>query len=94
MNWNLSFLKLNLDYDKVVEYSLLDKRIGNSHLNVPGPDGDLGFGGHCFPKDLSALIKLSDDIGSINYLIKSVLKTNDTVRTNRDWEKMKGRAVN
>ena len=59
-------LKLNLDYDKVVEYSVLDKRIGNSHLNVPGPDGDLGFGGHCFPKDLSALIKLSDDIGSIN----------------------------
>ena len=87
-------LKLNLDYDKVVEYSVLDKRIGNSHLNVPGPDGDLGFGGHCFPKDLSALIKLSDDIGSINYLIKSVIKTNDTVRKNRDWEKMKGRAVN
>tara|TARA_Y100000768_G_scaffold319275_1_gene254895 strand:+ start:5468 stop:6280 length:813 start_codon:yes stop_codon:yes gene_type:complete len=87
-------LKLNLDYDKVVEYSVLDKRIGNSHLNVPGPDGDLGFGGHCFPKDLSALIKLSDDIGSINFLIKSVIKTNDTVRTNRDWEKMKGRAVN
>ena len=87
-------LKINLDYDKVVEYSVLDKRIGNSHLNVPGPDGDLGFGGHCFPKDLSALIKLSDDIGSINYLIKSVIKTNDTVRKNRDWEKMKGRAVN
>ncbi len=51
--------KLNLDYDKVIEYSLLDERIGISHLNVPGPDGDFGFGGHCFPKDLSALIKLS-----------------------------------
>ena len=87
-------LKLNLDYDKVVEYAVLDKRIGKSHLNVPGPDGDFGFGGHCFPKDLSALIKLSDDIGSINYLIKSVIKTNDKVRKNRDWEKMKGRAVN
>ena len=74
--------------------SVLDKRIANSHLNVPGPDGDLGFGGHCFPKDLSALIKLSDDIGSINYLLKSVIKTNDTVRKNRDWEKMKGRAIN
>ena len=86
-------LKLNLDYDKVVEYSVLDKRIANSH-RVPGPDGDLGFGGHCFPKDLSALIKLSDDIGSINYLLKSVIKTNDTVRKNRDWEKMKGRAIN
>ena len=86
--------KLELDYDKVIEYSLGDKRIGNSHLNVPGPDGDFGFGGHCFPKDLSALIKLSEDLGTTNNVLKSVLNTNDKVRKNRDWEKMKGRAVN
>ena len=42
--------KLNLDYDKVVEYSTQDVRIGSTHLNVPGHDGDFGFGGHCFPK--------------------------------------------
>ena len=35
--------KLNLEYDKVVEYSLLDNRIGNSHLNVPGPDSLFRF---------------------------------------------------
>ena len=87
-------LKLNLDYDKVVEYSVLDKRIGNSHLNVPGPDGDLGFGGHCFPKDLSAIINLSDELGTTNNVLKSIKKTNDKLRKNRDWEKMKGRAVN
>ena len=87
-------IKLNLDYDKVIEYSILDDRIGSSHLNVPGPDGDFGFGGHCFPKDLSAYIKLSDDLGSINNVLKSVKKTNDAVRKNRDWEKMKGRAIN
>ena len=29
--------KLNLDYDKVVEYSTQDVRIGSTHLNVPGP---------------------------------------------------------
>jgi UDPglucose 6-dehydrogenase len=86
--------KLELDYDKVIEYSLGDKRIGNSHLNVPGPDGDFGFGGHCFPKDLSAIIKLSEDLGSTNNLLKSVKKTNDKVRRIRDWEKMKGRAIN
>ena len=86
--------KLDLDYDKVIEYSLGDKRIGNSHLNVPGPDGDFGFGGHCFPKDLSAIIKLSEDLGSINNILKSVKKTNDLVRRNRDWEQMKGRAIN
>ena len=85
--------KLNLDYDKVVEYSLGDDRIGNSHLNVPGPDGDYGFGGHCFPKDLAALIKLTEDNGSLNNVLKSVNKTNQAVRQNKDWEKMIGRAV-
>ena len=87
-------MKLNLDYDKVVEYALYDNRIGKSHLNVPGPDGDLGFGGHCFPKDLSALISLCENVNSENSLLKAVRKTNDIVRKNRDWEQMKGRAVN
>ena len=86
--------KLNLDYDKVIEYSSLDKRIGKSHLSVPGPDGDFGFGGHCFPKDLSALINLTEKLGSVNNVLKSAIKTNDEVRNNRDWEKMKGRAIN
>ena len=86
--------KLNLDYDKVIEYALHDKRIGKSHFFVPGPDGDLGFGGHCFPKDLSAIINLTNQIGSINNLLKSVFITNNEVRKDRDWEKMKGRAVN
>jgi UDP-glucose 6-dehydrogenase len=49
---------LDIDYDKVTEYALFDQRIGKSHLSVPGPDGDFGFGGHCFPKDLDAMIYL------------------------------------
>ena len=36
--------KLELDFDKIIEYALIDKRIGKTHLNVPGPDGDLGLG--------------------------------------------------
>ena len=50
-----------IDYDKVCEYALYDTRIGKSHLAVPGPDGDRGFGGHCFPKDLLAMIKFAED---------------------------------
>jgi len=71
---------LNLDYDKVVEYACLDERLGNSHWKVPGPDGDFGFGGHCFPKDLSAIIKVTEDLGTTNNVLKSVQKTNDKIR--------------
>ena len=84
---------LNLDYDKVVEYAIMDERLGFSHWAVPGPDGDKGFGGHCFPKDLSAIIKLTEKFGTTNNVLKSVKKTNDELRKNRDWENMKGRAV-
>lgn len=86
--------KLNLDYDKVIEYVLYDERIGNSHLHVPGPDGDYGFGGHCFPKDLNAMIHLTNKLGTINNTLISAQKTNNKVRKNRDWESMRGRAVN
>ena len=48
MNYVIS---LNIDYDKVVEYALYDQRLGKSHLSVPGPDGHMGYGGHCFPKE-------------------------------------------
>ena len=47
-----------------------------------------------FQKILSAIIKLSNDLKSTNNVIKSVKITNDKVRINRDWEEMKGRAVN
>ncbi len=84
---------LDVDFDKVTEYSLHDKRIGKSHLMVPGPDGDRGFGGHCFPKDLEALVYLSEERGVDPDLLKKVLDKNNKLRKNRDWEKMKGRAI-
>lgn len=37
-----------------------EPRIGDTHWRAPGPDGKKGFGGACFPKDLSALVNYSD----------------------------------
>ena len=84
---------LNLDYDKVIEYSTFDKRLGKSHWQVPGPDGDFGYGGHCLPKDLSSLLFIADALDTNSILLNSVQDSNIEVRKNRDWEKMKGRAV-
>ena len=84
---------LNIDYDKVTEYVKYDERIGKSHLNVPGPDGDFGYGGHCFPKDVRALIRLACDLGLSPKMLQATDNKNNDVRKNRDWEKQKGRAV-
>jgi len=70
-----------------------DGRIGDSHLHVPGPDGKLGYGGTCFPKDVNALITLADKLGTPLHTIKGGWKTNLEVRPEKDWEKSKGRAV-
>lgn len=85
--------KIDVDYDKVIEYSLYDKRLGNSHWAVPGPDGKLGFGGSCFPKDINALIYFVKEKGLDLDLLQSVWKTNLKVRPEKDWEDLKGRAV-
>ena len=81
--------QLDLDYDKVVEYATYDERLGKSHWAVPGPDGDFGYGGHCLPKDLSAIVSEFDTYG----LLEAVEQVNDQVREDRDWEHMVGRAV-
>jgi|TARA_R110000824_G_scaffold50533_7_gene141072 UDPglucose 6-dehydrogenase len=84
---------INIDYDKVLGYSLYDTRIGGTHLSVPGPDGQQGFGGSCFPKDINALIHFARSLGFEPTVLSSVWKKNLEVRPSRDWEKLKGRAV-
>ena len=84
---------LDVDYDKVIEYAMHDERLGYSHWSVPGPDGDFGYGGHCFPKDVNALKKLACELGCSPRMLEATDSKNNEVRKNRDWEQQKGRAV-
>jgi nucleotide sugar dehydrogenase len=86
--------RMNVDFDKVVEYALYDKRVGNTHFSVPGPDGQPGFGGSCFPKDLNAFINLAERLDVNSMVLSSVWKKNLELRPEKDWEKLLGRAVN
>lgn len=92
---------LNIDYDKVVEYAKVDRRLGESHWSVPGPvpthDGRYvrGFGGHCFPKDINALISVARNYDVNPRVMQAAWDKNLEVRgpDDRDWEKQVGRAV-
>ncbi len=70
-----------------------DGRIGDSHLNVPGHDGKYGYGGTCFPKDVSALINFSKKIKVNLNTIEGGWITNLSVRPEKDWEKKIGRTI-
>ena len=85
--------KLNIDYDKVVEYSTYDERLGKSHWAVPGPDGHYGFGGSCFPKDLNAILDVCRELGVPAKTLYGAWETNLKVRPEEDWKELKGRAV-
>jgi UDPglucose 6-dehydrogenase len=84
---------LAIDYSDVRELACLDARIGSGHTVVPGPDGQLGFGGHCFPKDLQNLRYVMKQHGVKERVLSAVIDRNLELREDRDWERMKGRAV-
>jgi len=85
--------KIDVDYDKVIEYATYDERLGKSHWSVPGPDGHYGFGGSCFPKDINALIRFSNNLGLWLHTLMGAWHTNCDVRPEEDWKELKGRAV-
>ena len=68
------------DWRKIRILIDVDERIGRSHTQVPGPDGQYGFGGMCFPKDTNALVKYASKLGIQLSVLKSVMKKNLLLR--------------
>ena len=72
--------KLGYNWLGIVPLLMHEPRIGSSYLQVPGPDGQFGFGGMCFPKDTEALIKFANKQGVNLNILKSAIKKNDLLR--------------
>jgi UDPglucose 6-dehydrogenase len=67
-------------FDSLTEIVSMDKRIGVSHLQVPGPDGQYGFGGACFPKDTSAFVEFARNTSELQ-LLDYAIKLNNDIRS-------------
>lgn len=66
-----------VDYIEVMNGIAQDPRIGFSHTQVTT---ERGWGGHCFPKDTSAIVKTADQFGVDLSLIKDARKYNEKIR--------------
>jgi UDPglucose 6-dehydrogenase len=77
--------KLKLNWNNIIEGVMSDGRIAKSHYQVPGHDGDAGFGGLCFSKDINALIATFCENGLDPKVLKAVWEQNKKVRKNWDW---------
>ena len=71
---------IGADYQHIANMVSFDDRIGDSHMRVPGPDGSFGFGGMCFPKDTSALLRYAEDVGIQMNVLDAAVKKNTLLR--------------
>lgn len=75
-----------LPYEEFQQILALDPRVGTSHLDVPGPDGNRGYGGSCLPKDMSALRAYAAELGVELPLLDSVNHYNNIIYPGIDQE--------
>ncbi|MDZ8025139.1 MAG: UDP-glucose/GDP-mannose dehydrogenase family protein [Nostoc sp. DedQUE11] len=67
--------RVGADVTQVAKGIGLDSRIGNKFLQA-----GIGWGGSCFPKDVSALIHTADDYGYEAELLKAAVNVNERQR--------------
>ena len=67
--------RVGADVTQVAKGIGLDSRIGNKFLQA-----GIGWGGSCFPKDVSALVHTADDYGYEAQLLKSAVSVNERQR--------------
>lgn len=69
------------DWNNFIKMLSFENRIGSSHMSVPGHDGRKGYGGACFPKDVSALIKFAENQNVELSLLHEIHKINNKIRS-------------
>ena len=72
-----------IDYNQVKALVGMDERITHSHMHVPGPDGDRGFGGACFPKDTEALLYSTNVLGAKLPTLQTAVQSNKDIRKDK-----------
>lgn len=68
---------LNIEYAAVAHYTTMDPRIGDSHSFITE---ERGFGGHCFPKDVQALIRTAQRDNVELSIMQEALEYNNRIR--------------
>ena len=54
--------------------------INPMHTNVPGTDGQLSYGGYCFPKDTNALLEFMKTQNSPHEVIEATISERNKIR--------------
>ena len=58
--------------------------INPMHTNIPGPDGNISYGGLCFPKDTNALNQFMKKLKSPNKVLNATIEERNDMRNDND----------
>jgi UDPglucose 6-dehydrogenase len=70
----------DVDYKNVASVLRSDTRLGSTHWDSPGPDGAMGFGGHCFPKDSMTYKSELQNAGIDATMLEAMIQINQRLR--------------
>lgn len=82
--------KHDISWEVALHGLLLSGWVNPMHTEVPGHDGNFGFGGKCFPKDINAFIKYAELLNIDPKILKAAWKKNLEIRKNLDWYDIEG----
>lgn len=68
------------DYNTVKDLMLKNGWINPMHTNVPGTDGQLSYGGYCFPKDTNALLEFMKTQNSPHEVLEATISERNKIR--------------
>jgi UDPglucose 6-dehydrogenase len=77
-------LNTNMDFSVIRQILTHDQRIGSDHSMVPGPDGERGWGGHCFPKDTLAFVQWAQSVNAPIGVLETAIEYNNGLRKSLD----------
>lgn len=68
------------NYNVIRELMLSNNWINPMHTVIPGPDGNLSYGGACFPKDSNALNQYMKKLNTPNAVLDASIKERNLMR--------------
>jgi UDPglucose 6-dehydrogenase len=74
----------NCNFKNIVNLMIKNGWINPMHTNVPGPDGQISYGGLCFPKDTNALLMYMKKNNSPCAILEATIEERNSMRDDND----------
>ena len=71
---------LGIEYNNIRSLMLNNEWINPMHTTIPGPDGNISYGGKCFPKDIESLREVFEKMEVSHKVIDAVISENKEMR--------------